>query len=204
MSLIDRVDALVQGLAPQPQGQGLAAALRACQMLAHGPSSAALATALTTAFSLGPSSGPGPCPRAGDMAAIARLMASELAAGLALVSTVPAVLTSSSILLKLSGTRTVLRHRAAWMATAVLRAQLRWLLDPPPQAISAAAVTSSSAPSSSDYPITVSSSDCPSVLASSGARSRHWCDLHRFVLLKEAIPLPVYIPPGYNNYYTQH
>ena len=32
----------------------------------------------------------------------------------------------------LAGVRTVLRHRTGWMATSVLRAQLRWLLDPPP------------------------------------------------------------------------
>ena len=193
MSLIDRVDALVQGLSLQPPGQGLAAALRACQMLAHGPSSSSLATALTATFALGSS----PCPRAGDIAAIARLLASELATGLSLISTADASVSAvSSTLPKLSGARTVLRHRAAWMATAVLRAQLRWLLDPP-QSISVAAATLSS-PSSSDYHITVSNSDNHLVPASSGARSRHWCDLHRFVLLKEAIPLPVYIPPPGN------
>ena len=194
MSLIDRVDALLQGLSLQPPGQGLAAALRACQMLAHGPSSSSLATALTATFALGSS----PCPRAGDMAAIARLLASELATGLSLISTADASVSAvSSTLPKLSGARTVLRHRAAWMATAVLRAQLRWLLDPPPQSISVAAATLSS-PSSSDYPITVSNSDNHLVPASSRARSRHWCDLYRFVLLKEAIPLPVYIPPPGN------
>ena len=31
----------------------------------------------------------------------------------------------------------ILRHRAAWMATSALRSQLRWLLDPPPQALTA-------------------------------------------------------------------
>lgn len=198
MSLIDRVDALVQGLACnssqilQP-GRELMAVLRACQMLLHGPSAAALATALAAAFSLGR---PGPCPRAGDMAAIARLFASELAAGLAAfdsgatTAVTPSVAVIPTLLPKLSGTRTVLRHRAAWMATAVLRAQLRWLLDPPPQAISAsntAPSSSSSSSSSSDYPLT---GNC-----SSGVRSRHWSNLYRFVLLKEAVPLPVYVPP---------
>jgi len=192
MSLIDRVDALVQGL----PGQRLAAALRVCQMLAHGPSSSSLATALTATFALVP----GQCPRPGDMAAIARLIGSELAAGLALVSFADTSVSSvsSSTLSKLSGTRTVLRHRAAWMATAVLRAQLRWLLDPPPQTISVAAAATLSSPSSSDYPITVSNNDSRLDTVNSGARSRHWCDLHRFVLLKEAVPLPVYIPPPGN------
>ena len=220
MALIDQVDALVLGLASELPGQGLAAVLRACQSLAHGPSATALATAITSAFSLGQGRGG---PRPGDMAAISRLFASELAAGLALVSCAAAADTSDSTILlmatacdddgsttigcskmvvtaapassmllsKLSGTRTVLRHRAAWMATAVLRAQLRWLLDPPPQAIS---ISAAAAPSSSSSPNNLQTDN------SSGARSRHWCDLHRFVLLKEAIPLPVYVPPpGYNH-----
>ena len=192
MSLIDQVDALVQ----EQGGQRKDLALQACQILAHSPSSEALAASLISTFSLGL----GPCPRAGDMVAIASMLASELSAGLALVSGAKntAANVNGSAVSHLSGTRTVLRHRAAWMATAVLRAQLRWLLDPPPQAIStsAAAVI----PSSSSYSDNAQGADNGS--NSSGARSRHWCDLHRFVLLKEAIPLPVYVPPPGNTTYT--
>ena len=197
MSLIDRVDDLMQELALQPQGQGLATVLRACQMLAYGPSSLVFATALAAAFEIRS----GPCLRVGDMAAIARLLASELAAGLALVSNTD-ISAMSATLPKLSGFRTVLRHRAAWMATSVLRAQLRWMLDPPPQAISAAA-TPSSPSSSPDDPIVVSNSDSHLGTSCVATKARHWCDLHRYILLKEAVPLPVYIPPpGNKHLYT--
>jgi hypothetical protein len=60
--------------------------------------------------------------------------------------------------------RTILRHRIGWMATSVLRAQLRWLLDSPH--------TSLSVPSASGHPV---------------PRYRR-SDIHKMVTLREPLP----------------
>ena len=61
----------------------------------------------------------------GEVAALAGLIGSEI------IATMKARSSSS-----LSGARTILRHRTAWMSTSVLRSQLRWLLDAPPAFVS--------------------------------------------------------------------
>ena len=67
----------------------------------------------------------------GVIAAIAGIIGSEVRAAM--------MMNYSS----LSGARTVLRHRTAWMATSVLRSQLRWLLDAPPAYVSVPSVCAS-------------------------------------------------------------
>ena len=62
----------------------------------------------------------------GEVAALAGLIGSEI------IASMKAKSSSSS----LSGARTILRHRTAWMSTSVLRSQLRWLLDAPPAFVS--------------------------------------------------------------------
>ena len=69
----------------------------------------------------------------GEVAALAGLIGSEI------VATMKAETSSSS----LSGARTILRHRTAWMSTSVLRSQLRWLLDAPPALVSVQSICSS-------------------------------------------------------------
>ena len=69
----------------------------------------------------------------GEVAALAGLIGSEI------VATMKAKSSSSS----LSGARTILRHRTAWMSTSVLRSQLRWLLDAPPALVSVQSICSS-------------------------------------------------------------
>jgi hypothetical protein len=97
-------------------GGGVGLALRACRHLLHAPAAAALVAALPAALpaSAAPAS-------SGDVAAVARLLASELvaAAGEGSAAAARAGLGSGE-----GEARTVLRHRAAWMATAVLRAQV--------------------------------------------------------------------------------
>ena len=128
MAVADEAHALVAALAlvaaPEAEtdasagagvegGGGVGRALRACQYLLHAPAAAALVAALPTALpaSAAPAS-------SGDVAAVARLLASELVA-------VAAAGEGSAAGAGEDEARTVLRHRAAWMATAVLRAQVQ-------------------------------------------------------------------------------
>jgi len=96
-------------------GGGVGRALRACRHLLHAPAAAALVAALPTALpaSAAPAS-------SGDVAAVARLLASELVAA----AGEGAAAAGAGLGSGEGEARTVLRHRAAWMATAVLRAQV--------------------------------------------------------------------------------
>ena len=60
----------------------------------------------------------------------------------------------------------ILRHRAAWMATSALRSQLRWLLDPPPQALTAGSGNLYAVPSSP------------------------WCTLYKVVTVDDSLQAP--------------
>jgi hypothetical protein len=97
--------------------------LQCCVQLTDSVSSAAAARALRETVSLSVPSG--------VIAALAGLIGSEVRAAM--------MVNYSS----LSGARTVLRHRTAWMATSVLRSQLRWLLDSPPAYVSVPSVCAS-------------------------------------------------------------
>lgn len=97
--------------------------LQCCVQLTDPVSSAAASRALRESVSLSVPSG--------VIAALAGLIGSEVRAAM--------MVNYSS----LSGARTVLRHRTAWMATSVLRSQLRWLLDSPPAHVSVPSVCAS-------------------------------------------------------------
>jgi hypothetical protein len=97
--------------------------LQCCVQLTDSASSSAASRALRESASL--SVPPG------VIAALAGLIGSEVRAAM--------IVNYSS----LSGARTVLRHRTAWMATSVLRSQLRWLLDSPPAYVSVPSVCAS-------------------------------------------------------------
>jgi hypothetical protein len=93
----------------------------------------------------------------------------------------------------------VLRHRAAWMATSVLRAQLRWLLDPPPHALSAQPAEPDCASHgqgcvSQSHGQGQSQGQGQGLGGPSRGVSRR-CGLYKHVVLREAVPVPVYTPP---------
>jgi hypothetical protein len=134
-SLIDQIDRLVATVlaedAKNTKGHILLdTTLFCCEMLSSSSSAAQMSMAMQQSLSV--------CIPPRDLTAIAGLLLSEL-------NTIKSLQLSQyskpsegvSLPPSLTGERTVLRHRTAWMTTAILRAQLRWLLDPPPAQLTA-------------------------------------------------------------------
>ena len=149
--LISRIDDLIADILSHDEQRGnwlLDTLLNCCQHLMTPLSASAVSSALWSSLSLAATSG--------ELVAIAGMLTSELTAAKSARS---APHTSQSLV----GVRTSLRFRTAWMATSVLRAQLRWLLDPPP--------AHASVPTASGYPIS----------------SIRRCNIYKMVTLRDII-----------------
>ena len=152
--LISRIDdfvAVIFSYGDEPGKQQLLdTVLFCCQHLQSPHAASVVSSALLDSLSLSATSG--------AISAIAGMLTSELTAAknAQLISPTP-------LSLSLVGARTVLRFRTAWMATSVLRAQLRWLLDPPP--------AHASVPTASGYPVS----------------SIRRCDIYKMVTLRESV-----------------
>jgi hypothetical protein len=134
-SLIDQIDRLVATVLAEDAGNTkghllLDTTLFCCEMLSSSSSAALMSTAMQQSLSV--------CIPPRDLTAIAGLLLSELNTIKSLQFYRYSKLSEGlSHPPSLTGERTVLRHRTAWMTTAILRAQLRWLLDPPPAQLTA-------------------------------------------------------------------
>jgi hypothetical protein len=148
--LIGRIDNLIAGIFHYDSTTDLKiplldSMLSYCQLLTESSSALVVSKAAHECLSLSVIPG--------DIFAFANILTSELSAA-------KSQRNAGAVIRR----RTVLRHRIGWMATSVLRAQLRWLLDSPH--------TSLSVPSASGYPV---------------PRYRR-SDIHKMVILKEPPP----------------
>ena len=126
--------------------------IHCCEQLLLPDSATIAATAMQQSLSLNMNSG--------DLRVLADIILSELLS----VKKVPKNESTDALSSKAVGcSRTVLRHRTGWMATSVIRSQLRWLLDPPPTMLTAKTGKTFS----------------PSSLRS--------CDIYKMITLKEVV-----------------
>ena len=126
--------------------------LSSCELLAKATSAAYVSRAMLDQLSIDSK------PR--DVLAIANLLATELKY-VRKLNEQRVSLNASNYLVP-----SILRHRAAWMATSALRSQLRWLLDPPPQALTAG--------SGNLYAVS----------------SSPWCTLYKVVTVEDSLQTP--------------
>ena len=149
--LISRIDDLIADILSYEEERGnwlLDTVLFFCQHLMSPLSASAVSSALWSTLSLAATSG--------EVVAVAGMLTSELTAA-------KSARAAPQAFQSLAGVRTSLRYRTAWMATSVLRAQLRLLLDPPP--------THASVPTASGYPVS----------------SIRRCNIYKMVTLREVI-----------------